>query len=57
MPTDKTPFKFHLDDIILLKLKYVAKKETRSTSNLIEHLCIQHINEYEAIHGEISIEE
>ena len=57
MPTNKAPFKFHLDEIILLKIKYLAKKETRSASNLLEHLCKMHITEYESRNGEIGIEE
>jgi len=39
MPTNKAPFKFHLDEITLLKIKYLAKEETRSASNLLEHFC------------------
>ena len=57
MPTNKTPFTFHLDDITLSKIKHIAKNETRSTSNLLEHLCKICVNEYEAQHGEISIQE
>ena len=39
MPTNKLQFGVHLDEVILLKIKKIAEKETRSTSNLIEHLC------------------
>ena len=53
MPTNKTPFTFHLDDKILLKIKQIAKNETRSASNLIEHLCKIHVNEYEEKHGKV----
>ena len=56
MPTDKAPFKFHLDEIVLLKIKKIAKEETRSASNLIEHLCKLCIKEYEAEHGEVQVE-
>ena len=55
MPTNKTPFTFHLDDVTLLKIKHIAKNETRSTSNLIEHLCRIHVIEYEEKNGEISV--
>ena len=53
MPTNKTPFTFHLDGITLLKIKQIAKNETRSTSNLIEHLCKTCVNEYEDKNGKI----
>jgi len=56
MPTNKTPFNFHLDEITLLKIKKIAKNETRSVSNLIEHLCKTCVNEYEAKHGAITVE-
>jgi len=55
MPTNKTPFGFHLNDEDLLKLKQIAKRQTRSTSNLIEHLCKTCIYEYEKEHGKIEI--
>ena len=57
MPTNKAPFTFHLDEITLIKIKQIAKNETRSTSNLIEHLCKMCVNEYEGKHGEITKEE
>jgi len=56
MPTNKAPFTFHLDEAILLKTKYIAKQETRSTSNLMEHLCKTCVIEYEKKHGEIILE-
>ena len=55
MPTNKTPFTFHLDETTLLKIKIIAKNETRSTSNLIEHLCKTCVNEYESKNNEINI--
>ncbi|NLB81496.1 MAG: Arc family DNA-binding protein [Clostridiaceae bacterium] len=55
MATKKAPFTFHLDEDILLKIKFIAKNDTRSTSNLLEHLCKLCINEYEDKHGEIII--
>jgi len=57
MPTNKTPFTFHLDEATLLKTKYIAKQETRSTSNLIEHLCKTCVIEYENKHGKIIFED
>jgi predicted transcriptional regulator len=57
MPTNKTPFTFHMDDGYLRKMKIIAKEETRSLSNLLEHLCRQHIARYEQEHGEIKYDE
>ncbi len=56
MPTNKTPFTFHLQNEYLEKLRYISKKETRSVSNLLEHLCKIYISSYEQEHGEIKIE-
>ena len=53
MPTNKTPFTFHLRDEYLEKLRYIAKQETRSVSNLLEHLCKVHIKNFEQAHGRI----
>ncbi len=55
MPTNKAPFTFHLEEITLLKIKHIAKQETRSTSNLLEHLCRRCVKEYEDEHGEINV--
>lgn len=57
MPTNKTPFTFNIDDEFLRKIRIIAKKETRSLSNLLEHLCKLHIEQYEKEHGEIIFEE
>jgi len=56
MPTNKTPFTFNLEEEYLQKMKLIAKEETRSLSNLLEHLCKQHIARYEKEHGVIAIE-
>ena len=56
LPTNKAPFNFHLDEITLDKIRYIAKKDTRSVSNLLEHLCKTCVNDYEDKHGEIIIE-
>ena len=55
MPTNKTPFGFNIEYIYLEKMKYIAKKDTRSLSNLLEHLCKLHIEQYEKTHGEIDL--
>jgi len=47
MPINKTPFTFHLEEEYLEKLRYIAKQETRSVSNLLEQLCRSYIKEYE----------
>ena len=54
MPTNKTPFTFNLEDEYLRKMRVIAKEETRSLSNLLEHLCKQHIAQYEKEHGVIA---
>lgn len=48
-------FSFRFDDILYAKTKAIAKKETRSMSNLIQHLCQLKIEEFEAKHGEIKL--
>lgn len=55
MPTNKAPFKFHLEEEYLEKMKFIAKRETRSLSNLLEHLCKLQIEDYEENHGEIAL--
>ncbi len=57
MPTNKTPFTFHIDDEYLEKMRYIAKSETRSLSNLLEHLCRLYIEKFENEKGEIKISE
>lgn len=47
MPTNKTPFTLNIKDEYLQKLRYIADCETRSLSNLLEHLCKKYIEEYE----------
>jgi len=57
MPTNKAQFNFNLEYEYLEKMRYIAKEETRSLSNLLEHLCKKHIISYEKEHGEIIIDE
>ena len=56
MPTNKKPFTFNIEDEYLEKMRYIAKRETRSLSNLLEHLCKLHIERYEQENGKIEIE-
>lgn len=48
-----TQFSFRFDDTIYAKIKIIAKQETRSISNLIQHLCQLKINDYEEKYGKI----
>ena len=57
MPTNKAPFTFHIEDEYLKKMRYIAKHNTRSLSNLLEHLCKLYIEKYERENGEIDVEE
>ena len=57
MPTNKTPFTFHIKDEYLEKIRYIAKRETRSISNLIGHLCRLYIEKYEQEYGNIKKED
>lgn len=56
MPTNKMPFTFNLKDEYLEKIRYIAKHETRSISNLLEHLCKLYIEEYEQNNGKIELD-
>ncbi len=56
MPTNKTPFTFNIKDEYLEKMRFIAKRETRSLSNLLEHLCKLHIEKYEEENGKIRLE-
>lgn len=57
MPTKKAPFTFNMEEEYLKKIRIIAKAETRSLSNLLEHLCRLKIAQYEKEHGEITIKE
>ncbi|RGX54682.1 TraY domain-containing protein [Anaerotruncus sp. AF02-27] len=56
MPTNKTPFTFNIEDEYLEKMRYIAKRETRSLSNLLEHLCKLYIEKYEQEHTKIELD-
>ena len=46
-------FSFRFDDVLYAKTKKIAKRETRTMCNLIQHLCQLKIEEFEEKHGEI----
>ena len=56
MPTNKTPFTFNIDGDYLQKMRYIAKFETRTLSNLLEHICKLYIQQFEAHNGTINID-
>ena len=56
MPTNKTPFTFHIENEYLEKIRYIAKCETRSVSNLLEHVCKLYIENYEQKYGKIDVD-
>lgn len=56
MPTNKMPFTFHIAECHLAKMKYIAKSEHRSLSNMLEYLCMQCIEKYERNMGRITME-
>lgn len=56
MPTNKSRFTFHMDDEYLQKMRFIATAETRSLSNLLEHISKLYIDKYEQEHGEIALE-
>ncbi|PWM38275.1 MAG: TraY domain-containing protein [Clostridiales bacterium] len=45
-----------MENEYLEKMRYLAKRETRSLSNLLEHLCKLYIEKYEQDHGKIEME-
>ncbi len=55
MSTNKTPFTFNIKDEYLEKIRYIANLETRSLSNLLEHLCKIYIEKFEQNNGEIKM--
>lgn len=56
MSTNKTPFTFHIEGKLLEKLRFLARQDTRSLSNLLEHICKLHIEKYEQNNGKISVD-
>ncbi|MDO4301763.1 MAG: hypothetical protein Q4D26_10280 [Clostridia bacterium] len=55
MAVVKIQFSLRIDPVIYAKLKVIAKKDTRSVSNLIDYLIIQKIMSYERENGEIEL--
>ena len=51
----KIPFTFRFNTVYYAKIRKIACMETRSMSNLIEHLCKQEIERWEQQHGEIPL--
>lgn len=56
MASNLPQFTFRTDRKILDKLKYIADDNFRTVNKELEMLAIQHIQEYEAEHGEIVIQ-
>ncbi len=57
MPSDKRVFTLRLFDEDYAKMQHIAKQENRSMANAIEYMVKKRIEEYEASHGEIEVEE
>lgn len=55
MPTNKEPFTFHIKHEYLVKIRVIADDETRSISNLLEHICKLYIEQHELKCGEIEL--
>ncbi len=54
MPTNKTPFTFNIDGEYLEEMRYIAKRETRSLSNLLKYICKMYIEKYKQEHKDIN---
>ncbi len=50
-------FAFRCDKITIQKLEHIAQKNTRTRNQEMKHIIKKYINQYEAEHGEIQIEE
>lgn len=57
MPSKKPYIQIRTDEKTIQKFNYIAEKDRRSMSNLGEILVINHIEAYEAEHGEIRVPE
>ena len=55
MAVIKIQFSLRIDSEVYGKLKKIAKKDTRSVSNLIESLIMQKIDDFENKNGEIKL--
>lgn len=57
MAVVKIQFSLRIDPEVYAKLKKIAKKDTRSVSNLIDNLIMRKIDDYESKYGEIILSE
>ena len=57
MPSKKPQFVIRADKEIFDKIAYIARENERSATQEIVYMLKQNISAYEAIHGEIKIEE
>ena len=57
MPTNKTPFTFHIEEKLLNKMRFIAKEDNRSLSNLLEHICKLYIEKYEQENEECLVDD
>ena len=55
MAVIKIQFSLRINPEIYAKLKIIAKKDTRSVSNLIDYLIMQKIAAYECKNGKIEL--
>lgn len=55
MAVVKIQFSLRIDPEVYAKLKKIAKKDTRSVSNLIDNLIMRKIDDFEAKNGEIKL--
>ena len=51
----KIQFSLRIDPEVYAKLKKIAKKDTRSVSNLIDSLIMRKIDDFESKYGEIKL--
>lgn len=56
-PQKKPQYGLRISSDIMDKLKYIAHRSGRSANKEIEQLIIQHIEEWERIHGPISFDD
>lgn len=55
MAVVKIQFSLRIDPEVYAKLKKIAKKDTRSVSNLIDSLIMRKIDDFESKYGEIKL--
>lgn len=57
MAVIKVQVSLRLSPEVAAKLKKIAKFETRSVTNFVEHLIVKEIRRYEDVNGEIPLTE